>query len=118
MTTTVDKSRVRLGVFALLAFFLLACSCPIGLPGFGSSEPTPNANFAGAELGTLQMAGAVESGSNTPRDVRDSFSTDDPIIYVVADVKKVEPGTSIFARWSRNEEPFEDSQPITADRVY
>jgi hypothetical protein len=120
MTTSDDKNRPRLHLFALLAFFLMACgSCSVcpSLP-FLRSEPTPNPNFAGASLGNLVTAGAVESGTNQARDVRNEFSTNAPIIYVVADVERVEPGTSIFARWSRNGEPFEDSQPITADRRY
>lgn len=117
MRTTVTAGQGKVGVWVLIAFFLLACSCGFSNP-FSRGEPTPNANFAGTQLGDLTMAGAIESGSNEPRDIRDTFPPDVPIIYVVAEIIRVEPGTSVYARWSREGEPFEDSPSITADRVY
>lgn len=110
------RQRTQFGVLALVAFFLLACSCGFSNP-FSRAEPTPNPNFAGAQFGEVVMAGAI-GAQNVPRDVRDSFSRNDPIIYVVADVQRVEPGTTVFARWFREGEPFEDSATITADRLY
>lgn len=116
MKMTADKSKTVFSAMFVLAFFLVACS--LGNPLGRNAEPTANPNFAGAELGELVTAGAIESGSNAPRDARNNFSTNDPIIYVIAEITRIEAGTSVFARWSRDEEPFEDSPPITADRLY
>lgn len=106
------------GLLLIAALFLIACSCGLpGLGGGGASVPEENPNLSGADLGEVVTAGAV-GANNTPQDVRDDFSTDDPIIYVVADVERVEAGTTVFARWFREGEPFEDSLTITADREY
>jgi hypothetical protein len=106
--------KITLGI--LLALMLLLSACSFGL-NRGNAEPTPNANFGGTELGDVVTAGAI-GGDNEPRDERDTFSTGDPIIYAVTLAERVEPGTSVFARWTRNGEPFEDTPTITADRLY
>ena len=51
-------------------------------------------------------------------DQRTEFRTTDPIIYVVARVNRVAQGTTVFARWSKDGQPYEDSDSITADREY
>lgn len=107
------SSRRNMGLMALLAFFLLACTC--GLP-FGRGTPE-NPNLAGADFGQVVTAGAI-GAENAPQDVRNEFRANDPIIYVVADVNRVDQGTTVFARWSRDGDPYEDSPTITADRDY
>ena len=113
MSARPTSPRRNMGLMALLAFFLLACTC--GLP-FGRGTPA-NPNLAGADFGQIVMAGAIGQ-DNAPQDTRNEFRTSDPIIYVVADVNRVAQGTTVFARWSREGQPYEDSPPITADRDY
>jgi hypothetical protein len=48
----------------------------------------------------------------------DDFSASQDYIYVIAEVDFIEEGTTLFARWYRDDEPFEDSSEITADRDY
>lgn len=115
MHETPYRQRAKLGLLLLAAFFLLACSCnPFSR---GGGEGPQNPNFAGAEFGEVVTAGAIGQG-NEPRDIRSEFSQDDPILYVVAKVDRVEAGTTVFARWFRDNEAIEDSATITADRLY
>lgn len=108
-----DRRTITTALLVLLVLLLSACSL-----GFNrNAEPTPNPNFGGTTLGEVVTAGAIGS-SNEPRDVRNTFSTNDPIIYAVAEVERAEPGTAIFARWTRNGEPFEDTPTITANQLY
>ena len=46
------------------------------------------------------------------------FSSGQQVIYAVVQAQRIEAGTSIFARWSRDGQPFEDSDPVKADQVY
>lgn len=109
-----ERQRVW-GIWALFAFFLLACACPNPLAR--NAEPTPNPAFAGVQLGEVVTAGAIGEG-NAPQDIRNTFSTGDPIIFVVAQAASVDAGTTVFARWSRDGTPLEDTAPLTADRLY
>jgi hypothetical protein len=107
--------RPKLTAALLLLLMLVLSACSFGLNR--NAEPTPNPNFGGTALGDIVTAGAI-GGQNEPRDERDTFSTDDPIIYAVAEATRIEPGTAVFARWTRNGEPFEDSPTITSDQLY
>ncbi|MDQ4077095.1 MAG: hypothetical protein M3220_12705 [Chloroflexota bacterium] len=113
-----NAHRGKLTLLMLSAFFLLACGvCSFANPFAGEAEPTVNPAFSGVELGEVVTAGAIGQG-NTPQNVRDTFSVNDPIIYVVVEAERVEAGTTLFARWFRDGEPFEDTPAITADRTY
>lgn len=113
MTFQPFKSRRAVGLLLFLSFFLLACGC--GLP-FGSRTPA-NPNLAGADFGSVVMAGAI-GAENAPQDQRADFRTTDTIIYVVAKVNSVTQGTTVFARWSKEGQPYEDSDSITANQDY
>jgi hypothetical protein len=102
--------------FIVLTFFLLACgTCANPFARGESFEDNPA--FSGIELGEVVTAAAVGEG-NRPLETRSTFSTNDPIIFVVAEARRVDAGTTIFARWFRGGEPFEDTPAITADRQY
>lgn len=104
------------GLLALVVFFLIACSCPNPL-NRGGAIPEENPNLAGAELGDLVIASGIGPNAQ-PLNLRNEFSTNDPIVYAVAEVARVEQGTTIFARWFRNGEGYEDSPQLIADRTY
>ena len=55
---------------------------------------------------------------NAPVNETDTFSASQDYIYVVAEADSIERGTTMFARWSREGQPFEDSSELTADRDY
>ncbi len=112
----VDR-RGKVGLFSIFAFFLLACACPISNPFAGKPSPEVSPAYTGVEFGDVVMAGGI-GAQNMPLDVRDTFSPDAAVIYMVAQANSIEQGTTLFARWSRDEEPFEDTPPITADRLY
>jgi hypothetical protein len=104
----------------MLLFFLLACSaCPASNPFSNDTPvtPTPDTGLSGVQLGEIVMAGAIGPG-NVPQNARDSFTTEDRVIYVVASGELIEAGTTLFARWYRDGEPFEDTPQLTADRQY
>jgi hypothetical protein len=108
----------KITLLLLLAFFLLACgSCSLPNPFARDAAPEENPAFSGVELGDVVTAGAIGQG-NAPQDVRDTFSRSAPIIFVVVEANRVDAGTTLFARWSRDGEPFEDTPQITADREY
>lgn len=74
-----------------------------------------------------QPIGAVQWGpvvtargvgdKNAPLNTTKQFSTNDPVIYAVAQAT-VPANTHIFARWSRDGAPFEDTTEIVSDRAY
>jgi hypothetical protein len=47
-----------------------------------------------------------------------AFDASSARIYAVAEAQKIDAGTSMFARWSRHGQPFEDSEPVKANREY
>jgi len=56
--------------------------------------------------------------NNEPVGETDRFSASQDYIYMVAEADYIEEGTTLFARWSRDGEPFEDSSEITANQDY
>src|SRR6185503_13401404 len=71
----------------------------------------------GAVLGEVVTAEGIGAG-NAPVEVTDTFNSSQDFIYVVAEAQRIEQGTSMFARWLREGEPFEDSTEVVADRNY
>lgn len=71
----------------------------------------------GIDLGDVVTAEGIGS-NNAPVNETDSFSSSQDVIYVVAEADYIEEGTTLFARWYRDDEPIEDSSEITADRDY
>lgn len=80
-------------------------------PVSGNDQPN-----VGSQISQVVTARTVGEG-NVPSDVTDRFSTGDPVIYAVAQ-GNIPSGTHLFARWSREGNPFEDTNEIVADRDY
>ncbi len=102
-------------ILTLLAFTLTGC----GLFG-GAQRERQRENEAiteGVSLGRVVMAEGIGE-QNAPVGETDTFSASQDFIYVVAETDYIEAGTTMFARWSREGEPFEDSSELTADRDY
>jgi hypothetical protein len=72
---------------------------------------------SGAQFADVVTAEGI-GADNAPVAVTDTFSASQDFIYVVAQAEFIEAGTTMFARWSRDGEPFEDSNEITADQDY
>jgi hypothetical protein len=99
----------------LLAFSVTGC----GLFG-GATRERQQENEAitqGVQLGRVVMAEGI-GDQNAPVNETDTFSASQDYIYVVAEADSIERGTTMFARWSRDGQPFEDSSELTADRDY
>jgi hypothetical protein len=111
-----NRSTAVHGVLlAMLALLLAGC----GLFG-GAARERERENEAiteGVRLGRVVMAEGIGS-ENAPVEETDTFDSSQDYIYVVAEADYIEQGTSLFARWLRDGEPFEDSSEITADRDY
>ena len=85
------------------------------------SSPVPqnpsSQNLGDVELGQVMTARQI-GVDNAPQDVTSEFSTNDRMVYVVAEAKRIPPGTTIFARWSREGVSSINTDPIRADRTY
>jgi len=106
---------VHVAILLLVTVLLAGC----GLFG-GAARERENENEAvtqGVELGRIVMAEGVGE-QNAPVNETDTFSASQDFIYVVAEADHIESGSTLYARWSRGGEPFEDSSEITADRDY
>jgi predicted small secreted protein len=111
------KRSTALQTVLLLSLSLLLAGC--GLFG-GAAREREQANEAiteGVRLGRVVTAEGI-GDENAPIEETDTFDASQDYIYVVAEADYIEEGTSLFARWSREGEPFEDSSEITADRDY
>lgn len=119
MQNTLPSPRAKNFALAVIALFLMACgACSCGNPLAGlMGGNNENPNVAGADFGDVVTAGAIGNG-NAPQDVRSDFDRSDPIIYVVADANTLANGTTLFARWSRDGQPFEDTPTVTANQDY
>jgi hypothetical protein len=113
-------------VFAVCALLLGGGNL---LRGLGGSSPVvtqpdtgapviinDNTNINSAQFGRIVTSRTIGEG-NQPVDTTSRFSTSDRAIYAVAS-GYVPSGTAIFARWSRDGVPFEDTNEIVADRTY
>ncbi len=115
-------------IFAVCALFLTGGNLLRGLGGSSSPVITqPNTgnspvvgndgtNINSAQFGQIVTTRQIGEG-NQPVGTTTQFSTTDPVIYAVA-TGYVPSGTAIFARWSREGTPFEDTNEIVADRTY
>ena len=71
----------------------------------------------GVDLGSIVTAEGI-GNDNRPVSETDTFDSSQDYIYVVAEIDFLEEGTTLFARWYRDDEPLEDSSEITADQDY
>jgi hypothetical protein len=107
---------LRAGVVLLLvALFISGCS----LVNSSSDTQSPSTTTAGAELGRIVTAQSIDTANhNAPVNETSTFNSLNQAIYAVVEAKRIAPGTTMFARWSRDGKPFEDSEEIKADRQY
>jgi len=101
--------------FLILTILLPGCGL---LGGAAREREQENEEVTqGIDLGEIVTAEGI-SADNEPVNETDRFSASQDVIYVVAEADNIEEGTTLFARWYRDDEPFEDSSEITADRDY
>ena len=103
-------------MLALLGFLALALSGCSLTNQVDSSQPNTSAG-QGAVLGRLVTAEQIGQ-SNAPVNETNAFPAQSERIYAVAEAQSIDSGTSMFARWSRDGRPFEDSEPVTANKQY
>lgn len=101
----------------LLLVVLLLSGCGLFNRAANQRESENAAVTNGLDLGNVVTAEGVGQ-NNEPVGETDSFSSSQDYIYVVAEADYIEEGTTLFARWSREGEPFEDSSELTADQDY
>ncbi len=108
----------RTAVLSILLFISLIMS---GCGLFGGSERERSQSneqiTSGVQLGRVVTAEGIGE-KNAPIDVTDTFDSSQDFIYVVAEADFIEAGTTLYARWSRDGQPFEDSSEITANQDY
>jgi hypothetical protein len=102
-----------LALLGFLALVLAGCSLTNQVD---SSQPNTSAG-QGAMLGRLVTAEQIGQ-RNAPVNETTAFPAESDRIYAVAEAQHIDLGTSMFARWSRDGRPFEDSQPVTANQEY
>jgi hypothetical protein len=106
---------VRIVVLLGFAFVLTGC----GLFGGAERErQQDNVRITeGVRLGRVVTAEGIGE-RNAPIQITDRFNSSQDFIYVVAEADYIEEGTTLFARWYRDGEPFEDSSEIRANQDY
>jgi hypothetical protein len=114
-----DKSSLiqRILLLLLVGFVVMACGLLTDPP---REQVENNDNVAlsrGAQIGEVVTAESI-GANNEPIEVTDRFSASEDVIYVVAEADYIESGATLFARWSREGQPFEDSSMITANQDY
>lgn len=107
-------SRATLGLL-LVALFVSGCS----LLNSTSDTQSPSGTTSGAELGRIVTAENIDTNNhNAPVNETSTFNSLNQTIYAVVEAQRIDAGTTLFARWSRDGRPFEDSQPVTANQEY
>ena len=104
-------------ITAYLLFTLLLSACSL-LGGAARERQEENEALAqGADFGEIVLAEGI-GANNQPIAVATTFSSSQDFIYLVAEATYLKAGTTMFSRWSFEDEPFEDSTAVTADRDY
>jgi hypothetical protein len=101
----------------LLLITLLLAGCGLFGGAEREREQDNEALTEGVEFGDIVMAEGI-GANNEPLEVTDTFNDSQDVIYVVAEADYIEEGTTMFARWYRDDEPIEDSSELTADQDY
>jgi len=111
---------LRAGIGLLLvALFVSGCSLVNNSSGAQSPSIPSTTTAAGAELGRIVTAESIDTANhNAPVNETSTFNKLDQTIYAVVEAQRIDPGTTMFARWSRDGKPFEDSTEIKADKQY
>jgi hypothetical protein len=99
----------------LVALIVSGCS----LLNSSSGAQSPSTTTASAELGRIVTAESIDTANhNAPVNETSTFNSLNQAIYAVVEAQRIDAGTTMFARWSRDGKPFEDSQEIKADKQY
>jgi len=99
----------------LVALIVSGCS----LVNSSSSAQSPSTTTASADLGRIVTAESIDTANhNAPVNETSTFNRLNQAIYAVVEAQRIDAGTTMFARWSRDGKPFEDSQEIKADKQY
>ncbi len=113
-----NKRRIFFIGMALLALFVsLGCICGQCSNPLTQRQQDNQDVVAGADLGAAVMARGIGE-NNAPIGTTSTFNASEDVIYCVVKANRIESGTSFYARWSYEGEPFEDTPVITADRDY
>ncbi len=105
---------VRTGFVLTMAFLTLAGCGLFNRTSDTATSPDVVQNVKFSDVVTAEAIGE----RNAPVNKTDSFTTEQDRIYVVAQAEELDPGTTIFARWSRDGQAFEDSPELTANQAY
>ncbi|HEY5893290.1 MAG TPA: hypothetical protein VIT91_08680 [Chthoniobacterales bacterium] len=70
-----------------------------------------------ASFGKVVTASEVDS-NNAPTALSDTFSTQQRVIYIVAEAKELAPGTRLAAKWSRDGTVVQISDEVIATQGY
>jgi len=111
------KRILFLAVALLLLASNLACICGQCSNPLTQRQQENAPIVSGLDLGEGVMCKGI-GANNEHISVTSTLSTSEDIIYVVAKANHIASGTSMYARWSYQGEPFEDTPVITADRDY
>ena len=102
----------------MLLIALIVTGCSLLNNSSGTQSPSTT-NAAGAELGRIVTAESIDTANhNAPVNETSTFNRLDQAIYAVVEAQRIDAGTTMFARWSRDGKPFEDSDEIKADKQY
>jgi len=107
---------MRAGIGLLLvSLYVSGCS----LVNSSSGTQSPSTITTGAELGRIVTAQSIDTANhNAPVNETSTFNRLNQANYAVVEAQRIDPGTTMFARWSRDGKPFEDSDEIKADKQY
>ena len=102
----------------MLLIALIVTGCSLLNNSSGTQSPSTT-NAAGAELGRIVTAESIDTANhNAPVNETSTFNSLNQAIYAVVEAQRIDAGTTMFARWSRDGKPFEDSDEIKADKQY
>jgi hypothetical protein len=101
----------------LLAALVFMTGCSLIDTNIGDFQADNSDVTSGAEFRSIVMAERIGAG-NQPVDVTYQFDSSQRYIYVVLEADYIQAGTTMFARWYFEGQPFEDSTQLTADRDY
>src|SRR5688500_191268 len=93
-------AMLRAGIGLLLvALFVSGCSL-FNTNSDAQNSSTPNSTTAGAELGRIVTAQSIDTANhNAPVNETSTFNSLNQTIYAVVEAQRIDPGTTMFARW-------------------
>ena len=101
----------------LLLVALFTAGCSLFNNAANERDQQNQAVTQGAVLGQIVTAEGIGT-NNAPVQETNSFSSSQDYIYAVVQASQIDQGTTMFARWSRDGKPFEDSSELKADKAY